>query len=76
MFYLGVVSKVAPKLVGYPAVELDERIKPTNLYKPRAWRWINVKLTLNKFLGKVVVFNFRPYSHTPWGIHKALLLEE
>lgn len=69
MFIWQQFTGVAPK-----AVE-SRRMKPTN--EPKSpLQWLNVKKTASKSLVKVVdkkgLFNFHPYSYTPWGIHKAL----
>lgn len=62
--YLGAVP------VEYPAVEMAElvcanssrRLKPTNEYKPRAWRCLNFKQMAGKSLAKMVDNEGHPTS--------------
>lgn len=51
----------------------SRRLRPSNTYNPRAWRWLNIKQAaakkcLVKAINREEAFCFRPYSYTPWGI--------
>lgn len=67
-------SSFAPKTVEFLAAKMIKTIvegvkkqKQSALYKPRAWRWAEVKKANNKSLVKVTndekSFNFRAYVH-------------
>lgn len=61
----------------FPAVVMEEVMlaggskimKASHMYKPQAWRWLNVKpppsMSLVKVLDKEGKFCFRPYYYTP-----------
>lgn len=57
---------ILPNLVEFLVVVMDSKgMRPSNIYKPRAWRYLNTKQASNKLLAKVIKQNalyFRPYS--------------
>lgn len=58
----------------------SKKTKASITYKPRAWRWINRKLVVSKFLVKVVDYKenfcFRLYSFTSRGMFKTTPFRE
>lgn len=79
-------STLTPKPMEFSTVLMEEvvfsdgsrGIRPSNSYKPRAWRWPNTKQAFNNSLVEVIgkdhSFCFRTYSYTPPGIKKPQLL--
>lgn len=69
---------LAPKLMEFQDVVMEAMfsdgsggMRPSNIYKPRAWRWLNTKQALNKSFEKVDykedALCFRSYFYTPQG---------
>lgn len=58
----------------------SKRLRPSKIYKPRTWRWLNGKQVTGKSIVKATnrekAFYFRPYSYTPRGITSAQLFEQ